>query len=111
MESIFSEPAPQIKALVRNLSGFTTLFAPGKSWDNVRSSAAPYTESRLTRSVANESVGFPVVEHLFFNIQPESIYGSDIFLPFYTPPQSSSSKKVCKKINFRSGNIRAGGQR
>jgi hypothetical protein len=29
----------------------------------VRSTAAPYTESRLTRSVANERVGFPVVEH------------------------------------------------
>jgi hypothetical protein len=35
----------------------------------VRSTAAPYTESRLTRSVANERVGFPVVEQqctLFF---------------------------------------------
>jgi hypothetical protein len=31
----------------------------------VRSTAAPYTESRLTRSVANERVGFPVVEHLY----------------------------------------------
>jgi hypothetical protein len=33
----------------------------------VRSTAAPYTESRLTRSVANERVGFPVVEqhHIF----------------------------------------------
>jgi hypothetical protein len=30
----------------------------------VRSTAAPYTESRLTRSVANERVGFPVVEHI-----------------------------------------------
>jgi hypothetical protein len=30
----------------------------------VRSTTAPYTESRLTRSVANERVGFPVVEHL-----------------------------------------------
>ncbi len=49
-------------ALVRNLSAFTTLFAPGKSWDNVRSTAVLYTESRLTRSVANERVGFPVVE-------------------------------------------------
>ncbi len=29
---------------------------------NVRSTTAPYTESRLTRSVANERVGFPVVE-------------------------------------------------
>jgi hypothetical protein len=37
----------------------------------VRSTAAPYTESRLTRSVANERVGFPVVEQLsftFFNL-------------------------------------------
>ncbi len=28
----------------------------------MRSTVAPYTESRLTRSVANERVGFPVVE-------------------------------------------------
>jgi hypothetical protein len=48
--------------LDRNLSAFSTLFAPGKSWDNVRSTAAPYTESRPTCSVANERVGFPVVE-------------------------------------------------
>jgi hypothetical protein len=41
----------------------------------VRSTAAPYTESRLTRSVANERVGFPVVEHL--RIQ---IHGSVILL-------------------------------
>jgi hypothetical protein len=34
----------------------------------VRSTAAPYTESRLTRSVANERVGFPVVEHMFHQI-------------------------------------------
>ncbi len=53
---------PQIKALVRNLSAFTTLFAPGKSWDNVRSTAAPYTEFRLARLVQNKRVGFPVVE-------------------------------------------------
>ncbi len=39
-ESIFSESAPQIKALVRNPSAFSTLFAPGKSWDNVRSTTA-----------------------------------------------------------------------
>jgi hypothetical protein len=54
--------SPTIKALVPNLSAFTTLFARGKSWDNMRSSVAPYTESSLTCSVANESVGFPVVE-------------------------------------------------
>jgi hypothetical protein len=34
----------------------------------VRSTTAPYTESRLTRSVANERVGFPVVEHLSFSV-------------------------------------------
>ncbi len=62
MESIFSESAPQIKALDRNLSAFSTLFARGKSWDNVRSTAAPYTESRLARLVRNKSVGFPIVE-------------------------------------------------
>jgi hypothetical protein len=33
----------------------------------VRSTTAPYTESRLTRSVANERVGFPVVEQKVFN--------------------------------------------
>ncbi|MFN9983249.1 MAG: hypothetical protein ACK53Y_25200, partial [bacterium] len=48
--------------MVRNLSAFTTLFAPGKSWDNVRSTAAPYTESRLAHLVRNKCVGFPVVE-------------------------------------------------
>jgi hypothetical protein len=32
---------------------------------NVRSTAAPYTESRLTRSVANERIGFPVVEQRY----------------------------------------------
>ncbi len=63
-ESIFPESAPQIKALDRNPSAFSTLFARGKSWDNVRSTTAPYTESRLTRSVANERVGFPVVEQV-----------------------------------------------
>ncbi len=67
-ESIFSESAPQMKALDRNLSAFSTLFAPGKSWDNVRPTAAPYTESRRTRSVANERLGFPVVEHLLVSV-------------------------------------------
>ncbi len=62
---------PAIKALDRNLSGFTTLFAPGKSWDNVRSTAAPYTESRLAHLVRNKCVGFPVVEQTvsFVNIK------------------------------------------
>jgi hypothetical protein len=46
----------------RNLSAITTIFAPGKSWDKVRSTAAPYTESRLTHLVRNKCVGFPVVE-------------------------------------------------
>jgi hypothetical protein len=35
----------------------------------VRSTAAPYTESRLTRSVANERVGFPVVEQVSTSIK------------------------------------------
>ncbi len=38
----------------------------------MRSTAAPYTESRLTRSVANERVGFPVVEqHIFLKFFPQ----------------------------------------
>jgi hypothetical protein len=49
--------------------------------------------------------------NLFFNVQPKSIFMALIFFPFYIPPQSRSSKKVCKKINFRSGNIRGDGQR
>jgi hypothetical protein len=36
----------------------------------MHSSAAPYSESRLTRSVANERAGFPVVEqHLEYFAQ------------------------------------------
>jgi hypothetical protein len=35
----------------------------------VRSTASPYTESRLTRSVANERAGFPVVKQLDINIK------------------------------------------
>ncbi len=54
-ESIFSESAPQIKALDCNPSAFSTLFAPGKSWDNMRSTTAPYTESRLTRKAVSET--------------------------------------------------------
>jgi hypothetical protein len=52
--------------LDRNLSAFTTLFALGKSWDNVRTTTAPYTESRLAHLVRNKCVGFPVVEHLSY---------------------------------------------
>jgi hypothetical protein len=33
----------------------------------VRSTAAPYTESRLTHLVRNKCVGFPVVEHIYIN--------------------------------------------
>jgi hypothetical protein len=47
-----------------------TLFAPGKSWDNVRSTAAPYTESRLTHLVRNKCVGFPVVEQRYGSADP-----------------------------------------
>jgi hypothetical protein len=35
----------------------------------VRSTTAPYTESRLTRSVANERVGFPVVEQWYSRLK------------------------------------------
>ncbi len=42
---------------------FSTLFAPVKSWDNVRSTTAPDTESRLAHLVLNKCAGFPVVEH------------------------------------------------
>jgi hypothetical protein len=51
--------------LVCNLNAFTTLFAPGKSWDNVRTTTAPCTESRLAHLVRNKCVGFPVVEQMF----------------------------------------------
>ncbi len=40
----------------------------------MRSTAAPYTESRLTRSVANERVGFPVVEHNVYSAQTSRRY-------------------------------------
>jgi hypothetical protein len=33
----------------------------------VRSTAAPYTESRLTHLVRNKCVGFPVVEQYYTN--------------------------------------------
>jgi hypothetical protein len=39
----------------------------------VRSTAAPYTESRLTHLVRNKCVGFPVVEHLYIR-KPFLIY-------------------------------------
>ncbi len=47
---------PAIKALVRNPSAFTTLFTPGKSKDNVSTSVAPYTESRLAHLVRNKCI-------------------------------------------------------
>ena len=40
----------------------TTLLPQDKSWDNVRSSVAPYTESRLTHLAQNKCVGFQVAE-------------------------------------------------
>ncbi len=40
----------------------------------MRSTAAPYTESRLTRSVANERVGFPVVEQYLVNVSIEVVW-------------------------------------
>ena len=35
----------------------------GKELDNMRTTAAPYTESRLAHLVQNKCVDFPVVEH------------------------------------------------
>jgi hypothetical protein len=49
----------------------------------VRSTAAPYTESRLTRSVANERVGFPVVEQQY----------STVLIQLYQENQSENSLK------------------
>jgi hypothetical protein len=34
----------------------------------VRSTAAPYTESRLTHLVRNKCVGFPVVEQVYITL-------------------------------------------
>ncbi len=56
----------------------------------MRSTAAPYTESRLTRSVANERVGFPVVEHFLFS----SISKISLFLAVYKSRFSVSYKVV-----------------
>jgi hypothetical protein len=54
------------KALVCNPSVFN-LFAPNKSWVNVRSSSVPHTEFRQLRSVANKLAGFCVVGHYHIN--------------------------------------------
>ena len=62
MCTVVVDRSPQARALVRNLSAFTTLFSSGKSWDNMRTTTAPYTESRLAHLVRNKCVGFPVVE-------------------------------------------------
>ncbi len=43
---------------------YYNFIAPDKSWDNVRSSVAPYTESRLTHLVRNKRIVFPVVEQM-----------------------------------------------
>jgi hypothetical protein len=45
----------------------------------VRSTTAPYTESRLTRSVANERVGFPVVEHLLYFVLKFEVSQNKVF--------------------------------
>jgi hypothetical protein len=51
----------------------------------MRSTTAPYTESRLTRSVANERVGFPVVEHRQYRESSEpvflNVYGAQKSIP------------------------------
>jgi hypothetical protein len=59
----------------------------------VRSTAAPYTESRLTRSVANKSVGFPVVEHLCINCSAVST----------TPAKNLSPVSLTPAINLCHG--------
>jgi hypothetical protein len=65
----------------------------------VRSTAAPYTESRLTRSVANERVGFPVVEQsVCFFWPPGSIIICTDPDPSWILP--STSKKSKKNLNF-----------
>jgi hypothetical protein len=46
----------------------------------VRSTTAPYTESRLTRSVANERVGFPVVEQYLQKYYAEKLFFKISFL-------------------------------
>jgi hypothetical protein len=44
----------------------------------VRSTAAPYTESRLTHLVRNKCVGFPVVEQLVYFVIKLLFMGSII---------------------------------
>jgi hypothetical protein len=48
----------------------------------VRSTTAPYTESRLTRSVANERVGFPVVEQLYCIMIGNYLYFLQVYVRF-----------------------------
>jgi hypothetical protein len=67
--------------LVCNLSAFTTLFALGKSWDNMHSTASPFTEFRLAHLARNKCVGFQVVEqigmvhHTLLSLEPFLLCG------------------------------------
>jgi hypothetical protein len=98
----------------------------------VRSTAAPYTESRLTRSVANERVGFPVVEqrdsatrffapgffHESVSPQPQSIpfrpfqifskIHGDIRESRCTTGINNTGGKFATVVNDTGGNITAG---
>jgi hypothetical protein len=85
--------------LVRNLSAFSTLFAPGKSWDNVRSTAALYTESRLARLVRNKRVGFPVVEQVDQgHFEQNKKWG--LLINFLVFPVSALSSSRCIHVTF-----------
>jgi hypothetical protein len=56
----------------------------------VRSTAAPYTESRLTHLVRNKCVGFPVVEqYLIFGIR------------IAQSPRSQSTRQNLKTVHGR----------
>jgi hypothetical protein len=70
----------------------------------VRSTAAPYTESRLTHLVRNKCVGFPVVEQIyiflydweFFMIRNFVIYFLSIFLYLLRVQAGNESERQWK---------------
>ncbi len=75
----------------------------------MRSTAAPYTESRLTRSVANERVGFPVVEQLdtikifyymfgSFLLPVKKNLEKELFLLFGTDPERNRALEETPRI-------------
>jgi hypothetical protein len=70
----------------------------------VRSTAAPYTESRLTRSVANECVGFPVVEQHIYAVICENMYG-EVMQDGSGNQESSANKQRHMCACLKSNNI------